>query len=54
MGKYKAKAIQTDIGIFVHIPTYSGLLRHIQELFRHIEAYSEPFVTVAYSEPWLI
>ena len=50
MGKCKRKAIQTDLGTF----------RHIQELFRHIQVYSKPcvtldiFRTVVYSEPWHI
>ena len=45
MGKCKTKATETD----------SGIIRHIQELFRHIQAYSETCelwhrVTV-YAEP---
>ena len=44
MSKYKTKAIQTDLGI----------IRYIQELFRHIQAYSKPCVTLAYLEPWYI
>ena len=47
MKKCKAKQI-TDI------QTYSGIGRDIQELFRHIQAYSETYVTQAYSEPWYI
>ena len=42
MGKCKTKAIQTD----------SGLIRHIQNLFRHIQAYSEPCVSLTYLKPW--
>ena len=41
MGKCKAKVIQTNLGI------YSGIIRHIQELFRHIQAYSEPCISLA-------
>ena len=44
MSKCKTKAIQTDLGI----------IRDIQELFRHIHAYSEPCVTLEYLEPWYI
>ena len=60
MGKYKAKAIQADLGIFRHIQAYSA---------RHNQAYSGIFRTLcnpdifrtlanseldAYSEPWQI
>ena len=41
MGKYKTKNYSAR---FWHIHTYTGILRHIQ-------AYSEPCVTLAYSEP---
>ena len=41
MGKSKTKAIQADLGTFRQI-------RNIQELFRHIQAYSKPCVTLAY------
>ena len=50
----KIKAIQADLGIFWHIRTDSGIRRHIEELFGHILAYLEPFVTLAYLEPWYI
>ena len=50
----KTKAIQEDLDIFWHILTYSGTNRHIQEQFGHIEAYLEPFVILAYLEPWYI
>ena len=39
MGKCKTKSIQTGI---------------IRELFGHVQAYSEPCVTLAYLEPWYI
>ena len=42
MGKYKTKAIQASLGIFMHIWAYSG----------NIQPYSEPCVTLAYSEYW--
>ena len=29
MGKCKTKAVQTDLGIFTHIPSYSSIFRHI-------------------------
>ena len=54
-GKYKTKAIQADLGIFTHIPAYSDISTHIQpDIIRHIHAYSEPSVTLTYSEPWQI
>ena len=43
MGKCETKAIRADLGIFTHIIAYSGRLRHIQ-------AYSELCLTLAYSE----
>ena len=61
-GARKIKAIQAVLAIFTHIPaysgmfrdnkTYSGIMRHIKELFRPIQVYSEPCVTLAYSESW--
>ena len=41
MEKYKAKAIQADLGIFRHNQTYSGI----------IQTYSKSCVVLAYSEP---
>ena len=29
VGKCKTKAVQTDLGIFTHIPSYSSIFRHI-------------------------
>ena len=69
MGKYKTKAIQTDLGILTYIPAYSDISRHIQsDIIRHIQEYWEPwhiqnhgkfrtrrvFRALEYSEPWLI
>ena len=55
MGKYKRKTIRADLGILTHIPAYSDISRHIQpDIIRHIQAYSEPCVTLTYSEPWQI
>ena len=54
MGKCKTKVIQTDLGIFMHIPEYSGIIRYIQELIGHIQEYSEPCVIVAHLQPWYI
>ena len=55
MGKYKTKTIRADLGILTHIPAYSDISTHIQpDIIRHIQAYSEPCVTLAYSEPWQI
>ena len=39
---------------FRQIQAHSGIIRHIQELFRHIQAYSQPCVTLAYFGPWYI
>ena len=50
----KTKAIQADLGIFWHILNYSGIHRHIQQLFGHIQAYLVPFVALTYLEPWYI
>ena len=43
-GICKTKAILADLGISTHIPTYSGIN----------QAYSEPYVTLGYSQPWYI
>ena len=61
MGKCKTKS---HSGRFRHIQAYSGILRHIQtypDIIRDIkpysgiiQAYSEPCVTLAYSELWYI
>ena len=37
-----------------HIQTYLGTIRYIQELLRHIHAYSELYVTQRFVEPWYI
>ena len=44
MGKCKTKAIQTDIGILRHNQAYPVI----------VQAYSEPCVTLAYSQPWYL
>ena len=31
MEKSKTKAIQAELGIFTHIPEYSGIFRHVQD-----------------------
>ena len=60
MGKCKRKSVQAVYvspaysGIFWHIQTFSGIIRYIQELFRHIYAYSEPYVTQTLVEAWYI
>ena len=33
---------------------HSGIIRHIEELFRHIQTYSKPNVTLAYLKLWCI
>ena len=54
MVKSKVKAIQADLGIFMHIPAYSDKITDIQELFRYIQAYSKPCVTLTCLERWYI
>ena len=54
MGKCKAKAVLAYSRIFGHNQTFSGIIRHIQELSRHIQAFSEPCVTPTYLEPCYI
>ena len=44
MSKCKTKAIQTDLDTFRHNHAYPGI----------IQAYSKPYVTLAYLEPWYI
>ena len=59
MEKCKAKAIQTDLGIFTHIRVYSVIIRANSRLFRTLcnpdifrtLVYSEP---EEYSKPWCI
>ena len=47
MSKCKTKAIQTALGTFRHTQAYTGIIHHIQ-------AHSEPCVTLTYLEPWYI
>ena len=47
-------AYQKYSSIFSHIQTYSDMIKHIEEIFTHIQAYLEPCVTLKYSEPWYI
>ena len=55
MRKYKTKAIQADLGVFTHILASSDISRHIHpDVIRHIQAYSEPWVMLTFSEPWYI
>ena len=52
MGKYKTKPIQTDVGIFMHITSYSGIFRHTRHKQTYsgiVQAYSESCITLAYS-----
>ena len=57
-GNCKTRAVQADLGTFMHITAYSdifrGIARYIQDLFRHIHAHSEPCVTLTYLERWYI
>ena len=41
-------------GTFMHIQTYPDIIRHIQTYSGIIQVYSEPCVTLAYSELWRI
>ena len=60
----KTKAIQADLGIFMDIPTYSGIFITLCSagIFRTLVAYSEPwyiqnpvlFKILVYSDPWNI
>ena len=50
----KIKFIQANLGIFTHILALSNKFSNIQESFRHIYAYLDSCVTLAYSEPWYI
>ena len=40
--------------IFRHIQTYPDIIRHIQAYSGIIQAYSEPCITLAFSELWYI
>ena len=61
MGKYKTKAIQTDLGIFRHNQTYPEIIQansepcvtliYLKLWYTRTLTYSEP---EAYSEPWHI
>ena len=50
MGTCETKTIQADLGTFTHILEYSAIISDIQKLFWHIRTYSEPSVTIVYSE----
>ena len=63
--KKSFRQIQLYSDIFRHIHARSCVIRHIEELLKRIQAYSEPcvtlaylerqiFRTLAYSEPWYI
>ena len=57
MGKCKTKPfrqIQIYSHIFRHIQTYLDIFRHDQAYLGIIQAYSEPCVTLTYSEPQYI
>ena len=45
MGEGKTKSIQTNLGTF---------RQHIQELFKHIQVYLEPCLTLTYLILWYI
>ena len=38
----------------VILGSVSGIFRHIRALYEHTHVYSEPCVSLAYSEPWHI
>ena len=53
-GKCKTRAIQVDLGLFTHMQAYVGIFSYSQAYSGIIKAYSEPCVTLWYSEPWYI
>ena len=40
------------LGIFSYIQQYPGIFTHYSCIFRHVQIYSKPSVTVPYSESW--
>ena len=54
MGKRENVKQISHSGRFRHIQTYPKVIRHIQAFSESIQAYSEPCVNLAYSEPWFI
>ena len=51
MGTCKTRAIQADLGVLTH-NTYSGIISHTLELFKHIQANSQSCVNLACPESW--
>ena len=54
-GRLKQKPfrqISPYLDIFRHMQIYSGIIRHVQELFRHIQNNPGKFKTMVYSEPY--
>ena len=47
------KWVNVKLKPFRQIQGSSGIIRLIQKLFRHVQAYSEPCVTVIYVKPIL-
>ena len=45
---------RNNVELVFNILAYSDLIRHIQELSSDIQALSEAYVTLVYSEPWYI
>ena len=58
MRKCKTKTVQADLDLFTdilrHVQTYPDIIRHIQACSGIIQAYSEPCITLEYSEPCYI
>ena len=51
MGKYKTKAIQADLGIFMNISAYPGIFSRTNlDIFRTL-CNPDIFRTMVYSEP---
>ena len=50
----RLRHIHAYFDIFTHIQTYPDIIRHIQAYSGIIQTYSEPFVTLVYSELWHI
>ena len=51
---YNGEIKQKPLSRFRHIHKYFGIFRHIQTCLEIIQAYSEPYVTQAYTESWYI
>ena len=48
--RYVSKQTYSEPCLFLQIQTYSGIFMSYSNIFSHIVAYSEPCITLAYSE----